>query len=186
MDRVDTLLAQFPGPLVLRPSKGKWLLFLAVAALFTIGGLGQAITSGSAGILDWIGVAFFGLCTAGFIYMTFFAGFEMTLDAEGFGWRSGRLSERWRWIDADDFAVVEYAAGTTGATFRKRVGFNDKRPSKTASQTAGEFLTGAMTGRDCAVPDAYGGSTFGLPMEDLARLMTRWRERALARRPSGP
>ncbi len=36
-----------------------------------------------------------------------------------------------------------------------------------------------MTGRDFALTDAYGSSAFGLPMEDLARLMSQWQERAV-------
>ena len=36
-------------------------------------------------------------------------------------------------------------------------------------------------GRNAALPDSY-----GLPLEDLARLLTEWRERALARRSRSP
>jgi hypothetical protein len=182
MDRVAALLARFPGPLVLRPSKGKWFALLAAAGLFTAAGFVENINAGSTGFLDWIGVAFFGLCTVGFAFMIFFARLEMTLDGDGFGWRAARLSERWRWIDVGDFAVVDYSAGMPGAALRKRVGFNDKRPDKKVSQTVGELFSTAMTGRDCAVPDTSGFSSFGLPMEDLVRLMAAWQERAIALR----
>jgi hypothetical protein len=182
MDRVSNLLAQFPGPLILRPSKWKWLGFLAVAGLFTASGIVQNVESGSAGILSWVGVAFFGLLTVCAAIAIFIADFSMLLDGDGFTLRVARRSERWRWIDVGDFAVVQYLPGMQGAGLRKRVGFNDKRLDKGTSQRVGERLSIVLTGRECALPDAYGSSAFGLPMEDLARLMSQWQERAIARR----
>jgi hypothetical protein len=180
MDRVSNLLAQFPGPLVLRPSKWKWLGLLAAGAVFTGYGIAENVNSRSTGILSWIGVAFFGVLTVGAAIAIFLGGFRMTLDGDGFTLRVARRSERWRWIDVGDFAVAEYLRGVPGASLRKRVGFNDKRPDKEMSQRVGERISSVVTGRDCALPDAYGSTAFGLPMEDLARLMQRWQERALA------
>ncbi len=51
---------------------------LAVAGLFTVGGVSEAVSSNSGNILNWIGAVFFGLCTIGFVYMIFFADFKMT------------------------------------------------------------------------------------------------------------
>ena len=178
MDRTSELLARFPGPIVLRSSKWKWLGLAALAGSFTAGGVGDAMNS--AGISDWIGVAFFGLGAVAFAWMALFANFRMILDEDGFGWRGGRLSERWRWTDVGDFAVVEYAPQMRGASLRKRIGFNDKRSAKSLSQTMGEGITSAMTGRDCFIFDAYGFSSFSLPMEDLARLLSQWQQRAMA------
>ena len=180
MDNVAPLLARFPGPVTLRPSRTKSVALLAAGALFTAGGIVEAVRSGN--ISYWIGAAFFGLCTVGFVYVIFVAHFEMTLDGEGFGWRGGRWSEQWRWTDVCDFAVVEYAPGATGAALRKGVGFSDLRENRTRLQKAGELLTDAMTGRDCLMPDAFSSSSFGLPMADLARLMTEWQKRAIALR----
>jgi hypothetical protein len=82
-----------------------------------------------------------------------------------------------------DFAVVEYASDKLGAALRKAVRFSDMRLNKSKSQKAGALITGAMTGRDCVVvPDGFGASSFGLPMEDLARLMSEWQKRAVALR----
>jgi hypothetical protein len=178
MDRTSDLLARFPGPIVLRSSKWKWLGLAAVAGLFTAGGAGEAMNSG--GISDWIGVAFFGLCTLAFAWLALFVNFRMILDKDGFGWRGGRLSERWRWTDAADFAVVEYVPAAPGASLRKQIGFNDTRSAKNLSQTMGEGITRAMTNRDCFIPDPSGSSSFGLPMEDLARLLSQWQQRAKA------
>jgi hypothetical protein len=183
MDRVTPLLAQFPGPLMLRPSKRKWVVMLVAAGLFTVGGVGEAVSSNSSNMSNWIGAVFFGLCTVGFVYVIFFAGFEMTLDGDGFSWRGGRLSEQWQWTDVRDFAVVEYAPGAPGAALRKGVGFSDMLLNKSKSQKAGALITGAMTGRDCVVvPDAFSSSSFGLPMADLACLMSEWQNRAVALR----
>jgi hypothetical protein len=180
MDRVTTLLAQFPGPVTLAASKWKWWGLLVVGALFTGDGIAENIHSGSTGILDWFGVIFFGMLTAGGAVGVFLGHFEMTLDRDGFTCRVARRSERWRWDDVGDFAVVEYVAGARGASLRKRVGFNDKRPDKGMSQRLGEGISDALTGRDCFLPDPYGSSSFGLPMEDLTRLMSQWQERAHA------
>jgi hypothetical protein len=181
MDRVAILLAQFPGPVTLAASKWKWWGFVAAGALFTVAGIGESIHSASGSILDWIGVAFFGVCTAGGVVGVFLGGFELTLDRDGFTCRVVRQSERWRWDDVSDFAVVEYVAAMQGASLRKQVGFNDKRLAKATSRALGERLSKALTGRDCFLPDPYGSSSFGLPMEDLARLMAKWQECALAR-----
>jgi hypothetical protein len=174
MDRVANLLAQFPGPVTLAASKWKWWSFVAAGALFTIAGTGESINSASSSIVDWIGVAFFGVCTAGGV-VGVFVGFELTLDSDGFTWRVVRQSERWRWDDVSDFAVVEYVATMRGASLRKQVGFNDKRLARATSRALGEGLSKALTGRDCFLPDPYGFSSFNLPMEDLARLMSKCR-----------
>lgn len=149
-----------------------------MTGVFTAGGIGEAMNS--AGISDWFGVAFFGLGTLLLAWMALFANFRMTLDKDGFGWRGGRLSERWRWTDVADFAVVEYAPAVPRASLRKRIGFNDKRSAKSLSQTMGEGISRAMTKRDCFIPDPSGSSSFGLPMEDLARLLSQWQQRAMA------
>jgi hypothetical protein len=178
VDRVSELLTQFPGPVTLAASKWKWLGLLAVGAAFTGGGAAEAINSGSIG--DWLGVAFFGVLTAGGAAGIFLGNFKMMLDGDGFTWRLARQSERWLWSDVGDFAVVEYAPGAPGAYLRKQIGFNDRRPNKGISQKLGEGITNIMTGRQCFLPDVSSSSSFGLPMEDLARLMSQWQERALS------
>jgi hypothetical protein len=178
MDRVSELLARFPGPVTLAASKWKWFALLAGGAVFTGDGIAEGINSG--GLLNWLGVVFFGVLTAGGAVGIFFGGFKIALDGDGFTCRVVRQTERWRWTDVCDFAVVEYAAGMQGASLRKQIGFNDRRLSKGTSQRLGEQMSAAMTGRDCFLPDIFGSSSFGLPMEDLARLMSQWQERALS------
>jgi hypothetical protein len=180
MDRVATLLAQFPGPVTLAASRWKWWGVVAGGALFTAVFIAKISSSSSDAVTDWFGVIFFGGPTAVAAVFVLFFPLEMTLDVDAFTCRLWTRSERWRWDDVGDFAVVEYAGGTPGASLRKRVGFNNKAQAKTTSQRLGEGLYSALTGRDCFVPDANGFSSFGLPMEDLARLMSQWQERALA------
>src|SRR5271166_4690055 len=48
-------------------------------------------------------------------------------------------------------------------------------------QRIGERISSAVTGCDCTLPDAYGSSSYGLSMEDLARLLSQWQERAFSR-----
>jgi hypothetical protein len=182
MDRIATLLAQFPGPVTLAVSRWKWWGFVTASAVFTAAGIAEATHSSSGALGDWLGVAFFGVLTVVGAVGISIGRFDVTLDADAFTCRIARKAERWRWEDVDDFAVVEYAAGTPGASLRKRIGFNDKRPVKTTSQRLGEGLTKAMTQRDCFLLDTSGSTSFGLPMEDLARLMSQWQERALAAR----
>ena len=182
MDRVGPILAQFPKPVTLAASRWKWWGILAGGAVFSAAGVVEAINSTSGSISDWLGAAFFGLATAGSAIALHIGRFEITLDADAFTYRIARQSERWRWEDAGDFAVVEYLPGVRGASLRKQIGFNDKRLVKTMSLILGEGLNTVLIGRDCFLPDINGSSAYGLPMEDLALLMSQWQERALAMR----
>ena len=180
MDRVAELLANFPGHVTLQPSRWKWIGILAASAVLVGGGIAQNLSAGSTGILAWLPVAVFGMLMLGAAVVIFIAGLRLSLDDEGFTLRAGYRSERWRWSDVGDFAIAEYLHNMPGAFMRNRIGFNDKRLSKTASQRVGEQLSTALTGRDCALPDGYGSTAFGLPMEDLVRLLSQWQQRALA------
>src|SRR5262249_33953773 len=147
-------LAQFPGPLTLRPSKWKWLAILAVAAAFAGDGAAEILNSNSAPITNWIGVAFFGTLAVGAAIAIFVGDMRITLDENGFILRVARRSERWQWVDVADIAVVTYAPFVRDSAWRRRIGFNDKRPVKSTSQTAGELISRTVTTRDCALPDA--------------------------------
>jgi len=172
MDRVAELLAQFPGPVTLKPSLRKWIGFLAAAGLFIAGGIAQTVSSSSSGILDWLSVGVLGAMFVGATFAIFFGRLRLVLDREGFTIRVARRSERWLWTDVGDFAVADYLHGAPGANLRKRVGFNDTRINKSTSQRVGEQVSALLTGRDCALPEGYGATSFGLPMEDLVRLLS--------------
>jgi hypothetical protein len=180
MDRVAELLANFPGPVTLQPSRWKWIGILAASAVLFGGGIAQNLSAASTGILAWLPVAVFGMLMLGAAVVIFIVGLRLSLDDEGFTLRVGYRSQRWRWSDVGDFAIAEYLHNMPGAFMRKRIGFNDKRLSKTAAQRVGEQFSTALTGRDCALPDGYYSTAFGLPMEDLVRLLSQWQQRALA------
>jgi hypothetical protein len=180
MDSVAELLANFPGPVTLQPSRWKWIGIFAAAAVLVGGGIAQNLSDGSTGILAWLPLAVLGLLMLASAFVIFIAGLRLSLDDEGFTLRVGYRSERWRWSDVGDFAIAEYLHNMPGGSMRKRIGFNDKRLGKTASQRVGEQLSSALTGRDCALPDGYGSTAFSLPMDDLVRLLSQWQQRALA------
>src|SRR5215831_10511698 len=103
MDRVADLLAQFPGPVTLRPSRWKWIGILAVAAVLVGGGIAQNLSAGSTDILAWLPVAVFGVLIVGAAVAIFVARLCLVLDDEGFTLRLAHRSERWRWSDVGDF-----------------------------------------------------------------------------------
>ena len=41
-DTCNEILARFPGPVTLYPSRRKWLLLMAGCLLFAVGGIGEA------------------------------------------------------------------------------------------------------------------------------------------------
>ena len=59
---------------------------------------------------------------------------------------------------------AEYLYGMPGASMRKRIGFNDKRRDKPAAWRVSEPFSAAVTGRDCALPDADGNGFAGEPL----------------------
>jgi hypothetical protein len=181
MDRVTTLLGRFPGPVTLRASRTKWLTLLAASALFTAAGIGQIINGGSS-IANWPGVAFFGACTAAAVAILFVP-FDLTLDGDGFTMRTGRRSERWRWVEVGDFAVIEPV--TRGHRLRRLIGFNDKRPEKSDLKKPDAAMDTTRTGRDYVLVDGSLTSAYGLPFADLVRLMSWWQERAMENGPGG-
>ena len=56
----DAILAQFPGPVKLYPSRRKWLLLLLFSAVLTAGGVHMVATAEPRG---WAVLIFFGVGT---------------------------------------------------------------------------------------------------------------------------
>lgn len=159
---VNSIVARFPGPVALYPSRKKWLLLLLLAAVFTAGGVGMVSNKEPWG---WFVLIFFG---SGLVISatTLLPGADgLVLDADGFQVTSLFRKHRSRWQDVTRFEpiAVPYAR-------QKMVGFDDA--------TAGRTITAintALSGHNAALPDAYGFS-----VDELAELMRRWRERAAA------
>jgi hypothetical protein len=193
-DQVTLLLGQFPGSQTLRRSLSKWLRLLAIGIVFVALGIvligtPETFSNGwlanrfgtlfiSLGLaretpeavteIGWVAVVFFGIgCFISIITLLPGAA-GLTLDKEGFVVRSLFRRRSYQWLDVGEFEVVEVKYGFGS---QKVVGFNDHL-------AAGSTMAAAnlkLTGRNSALSDTY-----GLSVEDLARLMSLWRERALS------
>ena len=163
-DKSAQLLARYPRPVTLYPSRRKWLLVLAGCAVFTAGGIAMVRSGDQTG---WFVLAFFGLgaIVAG-VAMLPGAG-RLTFDRDGFEAKTLFRSHRARWADATGFIAVGIPP-----SMQRMVCYDDASviPGALASANV------AITGRNAALND-----TFGLSADDLAQLMIGWRERALAR-----
>ena len=161
-DRIDDILARFPGPVTLHPSRRRWSLVLLLSAGFTAGGVWMA----SEDRLGWFVAAFFGACTVAAAIALLPGASALKLDHEGF--ESTALFRRGtvRWRNASGFTVARVPT-----TSEVLVVFDD---ATLGGRTVAKVNVRLM-GRNASLPDTY-----GLPAEALAALMARWHERATA------
>ena len=160
-DRVAGILARFPGPVRLYPSRRKWLLVALGGIAFTAIGIGMVLTGDWTG---WFAVGFFGLVAIVAILALLPGSSRLMLDKDGFEATTLYRGARKRWAETSEFGTADIS----GETF---VVFDD------LTLTPGA-LTGFNTsniGRNSALPDTY-----GLSAEELANLMSDWRNRARA------
>jgi hypothetical protein len=156
------ILARFPGPVTLHPSLKRWGLIFAGSALFAIGGEWM-IRSGAFG--GWLVLIFFGAVTViAAVAMLPGAG-ALTLDAAGFEVTSLYRHSRTRWQEASDFTAARIPPSR-----QRFVVFNHTRTGRRLA-AVNKFIAG----RSASLPDTY-----GLSSDDLAQVMTQWRERAAA------
>jgi hypothetical protein len=168
MDTVDSLLAQFPGPLKLGPSKRYWLGGLLGSALL-MAGAATGITSGHT-IVAWAVLIFFGLCAANCISVLLFGLSELTLDQDGFTTRLGRTANHWKWTEVSDFAVVPHEL----VPFMKCVGFNYNKAQWGPLLKILERSNQPFQWRTRSLSDTY-----SLSKGDCVRLLSQWQQRAL-------
>ena len=162
-DTAADILARFPGPVALASSRTKWLLVLLGCGVFVA--IGAAVMPKNEA-MTWFTIAFFGIGVAIALVMLLPGAGGLTLSREGFEIVSLFRRHFVLWADTTDFV-----AGTIPMTVKKMVLFNlASAKSKILAQ-----LNVGMMGRNGAIPDTYGMSA-----DELAGLMTRWRERALA------
>jgi hypothetical protein len=164
MDRVASLLEQYPGPASLAMSRGR-AANLLITSIFILGSAAYYAIQPT-GIAGWLAVAFSALCATG-LGAAFVRGrsermSELVLDTKGFSIGHGRERREFTWAEVDHFAVVP----DTLMLFRKRVGFN--RASTAIDETNG------FPSRDFVLPESY-----GLGNDECVRLLSLWRERAL-------
>jgi hypothetical protein len=161
-DKVAEILARFPGPVTLAPSRLKWVLILLGCAGFVAIGI---LLMPKSEAMTWFAIVFFGVGTAVALVMLMPGAGGMKLDGAAFEFTSLFRSHSVPWRDATGFM-----AGTIPRAGKMMVFFDDAR----ARGKALGQLNVSMTGRNAAVPDTY-----GLSADDLASLMAQWRERAL-------
>lgn len=168
----DTLLQRFPGPLVLRVDRSKFLYLLVALAIFGGGALWVLRHEP----LEWFGtiVLWFCViaCAAGipFMIVLMLQGSTLRLDSEGLHVRHAWRSSRTPWADAGVFevAILRIPASSEDVPL---VVFDD---AASRNSTLGA-MNARMIGRSGALPDTY-----GLSHEELAWLLNQWRERAIA------
>jgi hypothetical protein len=161
-DRLDAILARFPGPVTLYPSRRKWAIIFVVGGLAAAGGVWMVETEHPWG---WFVLIFFliGTITAGAALLP--GAGRLTLESGGFEIKNLYRRRRIRWQD-----VTGFEAAVIPPSARKFVLYDEL---KAKDRVISKFNT-AIAGRNAALPDTYGFSA-----DDLADLITRWRERAI-------
>jgi hypothetical protein len=159
--RLGAILARFPGPVRLAPSRRKLVLFLLGSMAFTAAGI-VMIRSGDA--TGWFS-GFFTLGIPIAIIMLLPGAAGLVLDGQGFEVTSLFRSHRASWADADGFAVAKLPPrGHQIVVY----------DNKALQHLALAQITVSRVGRNAALPDTY-----GLKPDALAELMTHWRAQAL-------
>lgn len=176
VNKVDVILARFPGPVTLRVSRLKTLALFVGSLAFVVGGIFLIVFAKGdpeAWVAGIASVLFFGACTVIGALMLLPGAGSLTLDVDGFEVCSLFRRHRIAWPQASLFIVATLALPDNN---KRMVGYDDDR----LKGFGAEFSRGTI-GRNAALPDTY-----RLSVEELARLMTEWRERALAQRPRSP
>jgi hypothetical protein len=151
-ERAATILATFPGPVRLAPSRLKWGVIFVIGLVFSLAGVAMLTDEGAAG---WSAIAVstaIALLAAAMLWLPRAGG--LVLDRDGFEVLSLGTRQRTRWEDADNFR----SGWQTGRSLGRTVLYDDAR------------LKGFLPGR---LPETY-----GMGAHDLALLLTAWRERA--------
>jgi hypothetical protein len=163
-DQSAPVLERFPGPVRFYPSRRKWVVTFLGGTAFTAAGAWM-VHDGE--WLGWLPLGFFALVAiVSFATLLPGAG-SLTLDQDGFEAKTLFRSRRARWADVDRFGTVALPP-----SFQPLVVYDDNAlpPGGVAA------INIALTSHNSALRDTY-----GFAADDLAALMTAWRERALRR-----
>jgi hypothetical protein len=156
---IDRILARFPGPVTLNASRRKWSAILLFSALFAVGGIWELLDGDAKG---WFVFAVFGSSAIVAATAMLPGANALTLKGDCFETTSLFRGNRVRWNDVSGFTVISFASKLVGYD---HAGMDTRRLAKANT---------ALFGRNAGLPDTY-----GLSHEQLASLMTRWRDRAL-------
>jgi hypothetical protein len=158
------ILSRFPGPVVLVPSRRKWLLVLGGGLAFVAIGLWVMHDVPPWG---WFGTGFFAVVALVAALMLLPGAGGLRLDSDGFEMTSLFRRHRSRWTEVSEFEVVRLPP-----SLQKMVVFDDVRTKDSALAKVNRSLAGRTGG----LPDSY-----SLSHEDLAAIMNDWRARATGR-----
>lgn len=160
MGEAETLLARFPGPVTIYPGRFKLLIALAIFAgltVFSVYLLQQAIEAWSSDVIRAsLALLVCGGITGSVVILLLPGAMRLTLDADGLEMVKYFRRDRFSWRSVGGFRVEEADADTKW----KIVKFDDLR--------RGGKITRALP------------INYPLPVDELARLLAQWRERALA------
>jgi hypothetical protein len=171
------ILSRFPGPVTLRPSRGRWFGVFAISIAFATASLWLLIANPTSiwtlvsdranQIVGWIGLLFFAFGTTIAAIALLPGSGALTLNEEGFEAISlfRRFSVRWR--DARRFEAAKHPRISGKVVMFDHV----NAPKHTSS-----WLNTTFMGHNACLPDTYGFSA-----NNLANLMSEWRMRAVPR-----
>ena len=171
---LDEILSRFPGPVTLYPSRRRWLGILLGCAAFVAIGVWMLISTSTGDgsfantAIAWFAIVFFGIGVVVAAVTVLPGAGALKLDRDGFEITKFFRRHSVRWPDATGFAMAAIPPAE-----QKMVVFDDAH----AGGGAIARWSVSIAGHNASLPDTY-----GLPAEDLASLMTRWRDRAVERR----
>jgi len=163
----ESVLAQYPGPIVLRASVKKLLFLAALSAGFggvTLWMLLHEAPPLAMQVLLWPGVVLF-VGGAPFLILVAIRGSALHLDGTGLAIVQVGRSRRIGWQAVSGFAVA-----TLPGSGQRLVVFDDA----SAGDTRLVAMNRRLTGRGSGLPDSY-----GLDPEALATLLAAWRASAV-------
>jgi hypothetical protein len=166
-ETVDAILRGLPGPVTLYPSRRRLILILFGCAVFDAIGIKMVADGAPSG---WPGLIFFGLCTISAAGALLPGAVSLKVDQDGFQETRLFRPRGSRWQDVSGFGW-----GAIGAS--KFVVYDDVNLAGRAFTMIKliAMLNIVTTGKNAGL-----ANTYGLSAADLARVMTQWRERALA------
>lgn len=169
----NEILARFPGPVTLYPSRRKWLLLMVGCLLFAVAGIWDTYNNRDA--TGWLGVAFFGLGAIVPALMLLHGAASLTLDADGFEMTIFYRHTRFRWEGSSGFEAqfppVLRASAIPPPSWNKFVAFDNAKMQNTTLTRISALIM---------KHNAQLGDTYGFSADDLAKLMTQWCDLALA------
>lgn len=161
------VLTQFPGPVTLSVPRKIQIRPLVGATSLNAIALAM-LHQDSSSRLAWLALAFFGIGAIVLVVAMLPGATSLTLDRDGFVAKEAFIRNRSRWQNVTNFVAAP--ARPPAPQDIKLVWFNDTQWQK---WKLARMETAAL-GYNAALP-----ATYGLPAEDLANLMARWRDRAL-------